>query len=164
MQRRRFLLAGAPESGKSTLCACLLEHGQPVRKTQAPQYHGLEAVDLPGEYVALPRFRQAFLACAEEVDTIVVVVSAIGRDVLFPGDLLMVAPNTRLAGVISKIDAPGADTVAARRELAVLGIGEPVFEVSAYWPHTLEPLRHWIKTGILQQQPAEPCFGREGKT
>lgn len=145
MRHGGFLLAGAPEAGKSTLCAALLGRGQAVRKTQAPEYYGLEAVDLPGEYTAQPRWRQAFLACAEGVDSIIVVVSAARRDTLFPGDLLKVSPHKRLAGVISKIDAAEADMAAARRELASLGIYEPVFAVSVHRPRTLEPLRRWLK-------------------
>lgn len=145
MQGRNFLLAGPPGVGKSTLCAALLDHGGTVQKTQAPQYYGLEAVDLPGEYMTHPRWRLAFLSCAEGVKNIVVVIPADKRELLPPGDVLKVAPHVRLAGVISKVDVSGADVAAARRELAALGIENPVFEVSVHQPHTLVPLRHWLK-------------------
>ena len=135
------MFTGVSGAGKSSLCAALLGHEQPVRKTQAPVYHGPDIVDIPGEYLTHPRQRQAFLACAEEVEGLVVLFPATLHSLPFPADLLGAARGTKLVGVVSKIDLPGANPVAARGELARLGIREPVFETSVAWPETIEALR-----------------------
>ena len=100
--------------------------------------------DIPGEYITHPRWRMAFLACAEEAGTILVVIPASERTSLFPGDVLSVAPTARLVGVVSKIDAPEADISAALHELSQLGIAGPVFATAISRPETIAPLRAWL--------------------
>jgi len=144
MKKRVFLLAGASGAGKSTLCAALLRLQQHIVKTQAPEYHGFTAIDLPGEYVTHPRWRTAFLTNAEGAERILVVVPADKRNILYPGDMFKIGRGVRVAGVVTKIDSPKADIAAARKELMFLGITEPVFETAVCYPETLIPLREWL--------------------
>ena len=155
-KRWKCLLAGPPEAGKSTLCAALLEPGSERRviKTQSPVFHKDLMVDLPGEYITYPRRRTAFLVAAEDVRAILYVQSATAEPAHVPPGLLQTVPNLLIAGIISKIDHPGADIPRAERGLARMGLRGPFFTVSAFRPETLEPLRRWLGENDLV-----PCAG-----
>lgn len=153
-KRWKCLLAGPPEAGKSTLCAALLEPGSAKRaiKTQSPVFHKDLMVDLPGEYITCPQRRTAFLVAAEDVRAILYVQSAAAEPAHVPPGLLQTVPNLLLAGIISKIDHPDADIRRAERGLSRMGLRGPFFEVSAFRPETLEPLRRW-----LEENDLAPC-------
>ena len=155
-KRWKCLLAGPPEAGKSTLCAALLEPGSERRviKTQSPVFHKDLMVDLPGEYITYPQRRTAFLVAAEDVRAILYVQSATAEPAHVPPGLLQTVPNLLIAGIISKIDHPGADIPRAERGLARMGLRGPFFTVSAFRPETLEPLRRWLGENDLV-----PCAG-----
>ena len=123
-KRWKCLLAGPPEAGKSTLCAALLEPGSERRviKTQSPVFHKDLMVDLPGEYITYPQRRTAFLVAAEDVRAILYVQSATAEPAHVPPGLLQTVPNLLIAGIISKIDHPGADIPRAERGLARMGL------------------------------------------
>ena len=141
-KRWKCLLAGPPEAGKSTLCAALLEPGSERRviKTQSPVFHKDLMVDLPGEYITYPQRLYVQSATAEPAHV--------------PPGLLQTVPNLLIAGIISKIDHPGADIPRAERGLARMGLRGPFFTVSAFRPETLEPLRRWLGENDLV-----PCAG-----
>ena len=143
-KRWKCLLAGPPEAGKSTLCAALLEPGSERRviKTQSPVFHKDLMVDLPGEYITYPQRRTAFLVAAEDVRAILYVQSATAEPAHVPPGLLQTVPNLLIAGIISKIDHPGADIPRAERGAgahgpagAVLhGVGIPARNAGAAAP------------------------------
>lgn len=144
-KRWRFLLTGVSEAGKSSLCAALFNSGNPVRKTQDPEYHAGAVVDLPGEYLTHPHLRTAFLANAEDVDAILYLQPANAGVYHVPPGLLQTVPNLKLIGVVSKVDLPDANIAVARGELCRAGITEPVFEVSIHRPETVHKLRLFLE-------------------
>ncbi len=141
---RHFLLAGSPGAGKTSLCAALLGDTGPVRKTQSLEFYGRVMVDLPGEYLVHPQWRRCLLAAAADVDALVYVQAADRAADGVPWDLFRAVPKIRLIGVISKTDAPGADTAQARKNLLRFGVETPVHEVSIYKPETVALLRSWL--------------------
>lgn len=118
-------MPGRPEAGKSTLCAALLEPGSERRviKTQSPVFHKDLMVDLPGEYITYPQRRTAFLVAAEDVRAHPVRAVRHGGAAHVPPGLLQTVPNLLIAGIISKIDHPGADIPRAERGLARMACG-----------------------------------------
>lgn len=155
----KILLAGSPGAGKSTLCGTLLHHGRNVRKTQSPEFHGDMMVDLPGEYVTIPRFRMAFLATAQDAEVILYLQAADEEQALIPPGLLQTPPGTMLAGVITKIDAPGADVERAQSYLKLLGIPKPYFAVCALREDSLAELKEWLDAKL-----SDGLFADEGGT
>ena len=91
---------------------------------------------------------------AEDVRAILYVQSATAEPAHVPPGLLQTVPNLLIAGIISKIDHPGADIPRAERGLARMGLRGPFFTVSAFRPETLEPLRRWLGENDLV-----PCAG-----
>ncbi|MFR4119702.1 MAG: EutP/PduV family microcompartment system protein [Bilophila wadsworthia] len=153
-KRWKCLLAGPPEAGKSTLCAALLEPGSERRviKTQSPVFHKDLMVDLPGEYITYPQRRTAFLVAAEDVRAILYVQSATAEPAHVPPGLLQTVPNLLIAGIISKIDHPGADIPRAERGWRAWPAG-PFFTVSAFRPETLEPRAAGLERMISSRAP-----------
>ena len=125
-----------------------------VIKTQSPVFHKDLMVDLPGEYITYPQRRTAFLVAVEDVRAILYVQSATAEPAHVPPGLLQTVQNLLIAGIISKIDHPGADIPRAERGLARMGLRGPFFTVSAFRPETLEPLRRWLGENDLV-----PCAG-----
>ena len=153
----KVLLAGAPGSGKSTLCSALLQHGQAVRKTQSPEFHGDAIVDLPGEYVTISRFRTAFLATAQDAHVILYLQAANEEQGLIPPGLLQAPPGVLLAGVVTKIDLPESDVERSEQYLEYLGVPRPYFRICALDEESLTDLRLWLEQnvpgGLMEAQP-----------
>lgn len=154
MRRWKLLLAGAPGAGKSTLCRTLLRKTEAVIKTQSPAYHGDAIVDLPGEYLTVPHLRLAFLASVQDVSTVLYLLAADETPPSIPAGLLQTMPGLTLVGVISKVDAPGADIERSRSHLKHLGLPEPYFEICCLEEESAAPLRHWLN---LQQPESIPA-------
>ena len=90
---------------------------------------------------------------AEDVRAILYVQSATAEPAHVPPGLLQTVPNLLIAGIISKIDHPGADIPRAERGLARMGLRGPFFTVSAFRPETLEPLRRCLERTISSRAP-----------
>jgi ethanolamine utilization protein EutP len=146
--RWKVLLAGSPGAGKSTLCRTLLRHGRTVRKTQSPEFHGDMVVDLPGEYVTIPRFRLAFLATAQDAQVVLFLQAADEDRPLAPPGLLQTPPGILLAGVVTKIDLPGADVQRSERYLEELGVPGPYFRICALEEESLAGLKAWLEKAL----------------
>ncbi len=50
-------------------------------------------------------------------------------------------------GVITKMDARGADSERARKHLLEIGIKEPIFEVSSYSQLGIQSLKEYLEEG-----------------
>lgn len=144
MRRWKILLAGAPGAGKSTLCRTLLRKDRPVVKTQSPEYHGSLLVDLPGEYLTIPRLRTAFLASVQDVDIVLYLAAANASPPDVPAGLLQTTPGLTLRGVVTKVDEPDADSERTQKHMALVGLPAPFFEICSLNGNGMAPLRQWL--------------------
>lgn len=136
-----FVLVGSIEAGKSTLFNALLGKDETARKTQAVTFAPGMGVDTPGEFLSHPRMYHALLQTVADVPTIVYVHDCTDTECRLPPGLLDVYAGKRLIGVITKTDLPGCDIQAARQLLRTHGVDGEIYEVSAFRPETVEPLR-----------------------
>ena len=144
-RRWEILLAGAPGAGKSTLCRALLGGSEDVAKTQGPEFYGDTIVDVPGEYVTVSRFRMAFLAMAQDVRMILYLQAADEEQAQIPPGLLQTPPGVTVAGVVTKIDSPGANIERSEQFLEYLGISKPYFHICALNADSLADLKEWLQ-------------------
>lgn len=112
---KRIMLAGAVDAGKTTLMKALFSD-EPVSmekdKTQSMGYNTC-AIDTPGEFTAIPWHKGALFATSLEADLVLFLQDATTGYIQFPPGFATGFPR-RSVGVVTKIDAPGADVERAK--------------------------------------------------
>lgn len=145
--KKRIMLAGAVNAGKTTLMRALFHAklpGMKKEKTQSLEYEE-HAIDTPGEYTASPFMRGALFATALEADLIVFVQDATTDYIQFPPGFATAFPR-RSVGVVTKIDSPEADVERALAVLRNVCVSDPdhLFCVSAKTGEGIPALRAYI--------------------
>ena len=143
--RSRVMVVGPVGCGKSTLLQTLYQTVDQVKKTVDLNFYS-DSIDTPGEYAQVPRFYSALLVTASEASKIIVLQDATALlPTLPPGFAGMFIRPT--IGVITKMDARGADSERARKHLLEIGIKEPIFEVSSYSQLGIQSLKEYLEEG-----------------
>lgn len=124
-----IMVVGPVGAGKTSLINALQHNNQEAQKTQSINYVK-GAIDTPGEYAQIPRFYSALTVTAAEANLILMVQDAADSKVSLPPGFASMFMRPVL-GVVTKIDAPGADLERASSSLRQAGIKEPYFYVSA---------------------------------
>lgn len=140
----RFMLMGGVGAGKTTLLRALEGGGRPARKTQMVEYAGW-GIDTPGEYAERGGFRGNLVATAGDAQLLVVVHDAGRRGTNFPPRYFNQFTKPTI-GVVTKIDAPGADVGRASALLREAGVAGEIFPVSAITGSGLSALRQSLLT------------------
>ncbi len=145
MSNQKFILLGDVDAGKTSLCNALYKYEKSAIKTQQVEYIGKNALDLPGEYVAIPHMRMALLSALSKAKCILYVEPADDSSKkTLSNDFLSSLENKIIVGVITKIDQAHINKEAAYTELKRLGICEPIFEVSIHNEASIDKLRQWL--------------------
>ncbi|MFT9846480.1 EutP/PduV family microcompartment system protein [Aneurinibacillus sp. REN35] len=142
-KQHRAMLIGAIGAGKSTLTNALLGRKQPAVKTQALSYQDW-IVDTPGEYTENPMFYKNLMATALEVTHILFIQDATNSKPVFPPGFATGIPKLAI-GVVTKVDAPGADGARAAVQLRQAMPTGPILLVSAYTGEGLEHIRSLVE-------------------
>lgn len=138
------MLLGGVGAGKTTLMRALEGAGKAARKTQMIEYAGW-AIDTPGEYAERSSFRGHLVATASDAQLLVAVHDATRRGSNFPPHYF--TQFTRpIIGVVTKIDAAGADVGRATALLRAAGVRGEIFPVSATTGSGLSTLRQSLLT------------------
>lgn len=125
---QRIIFIGATGAGKTTLIKAL-QGRQDVSKTQVLTFDG-RFIDIPGEYMDIPRLNYAVTTTAMDADAIVVVQDATSpKPTAPPGYCKMF--NIPVYGVITKIDHFQADIERAGEHLRLCGAQGEHYPVSA---------------------------------
>lgn len=139
MAKWRFMLCGGVGAGKTTLLRAIEGDASPARKTQAIEY-SRRAIDTPGEYAELGRFRNHLAATASDAQLLLVVQDATRARASFPPNYFSQFTRS-VIGVVTKIDAPGADLARATALLREVGVAGAIIPTSAITGSGLSPLR-----------------------
>lgn len=138
-----FILVGGVNAGKSTLFNNLLMRDGVANKTQALVYHDVKTVDTPGEYFDNPRLYCALISSMSTINTIIYVHPADNFERKMPPGLFNIY-ESRVIGVISKVDLPHSDTRKVRNILYDYGISANIFEISIFQPETINRLKEYL--------------------
>lgn len=139
---KNIIFIGASGAGKTTLIRALQGSGK-VHKTQTLTFEG-GFIDIPGEYMDIPRLNHAVIVTAMDAGAIVVVQdSTSNKPTTPPGFCKMF--NIPVYGVISKIDAPSANIKRAGEYLKMCGALGEHYLVSAVTGEGVETLKVLIK-------------------
>ena len=152
-QKKRIMLAGAVDAGKTTLMKALYHEG-PVSmkkdKTQSMEYD-TNAIDTPGEYTATPFMKGALLATALEADLVLFLQDATTGYIQFPPGFATAFPR-RSVGVVTKIDGEGANIERAKGIIRNVCCSDPnhIFCVSAKTGEGLPELKAYIDENLKE--------------
>lgn len=136
------MLWGGAGAGKTTLLRALEGTDAPARKTQMIDYAGW-SIDTPGEYSEMGNFRRHLVATAGDAQLLVVVQDATRPHSNFPPNYFLMFSQPAI-GVVTKIDAAGADAERAAALLRQSGVTGKIFQVSAITGAGLGRLRRHL--------------------
>ncbi|STT03896.1 ethanolamine utilization protein EutQ [Klebsiella michiganensis] len=141
---KRIAFVGTVGAGKTTLFNALQGNYSLARKTQAVEFNEKGDIDTPGEYFSHPRWYHALITTLQDVDTLIYVHAANDTESRLPAGLLDIGANKRHIAAISKTDMPDADVAAVRQLLYGMGFQEPIFELNAHDPQSVEHLVNYL--------------------
>lgn len=125
---RKIVLIGRSEAGKTTLTQALRGEKIEYRKTQYVNHFDV-IIDTPGEYAQTKGLGHALALYTYEADVVGLLLSATEPYSLYPPCCTPVA-NREVVGIVTKIDATGADPERAKRWLELAGC-KKIFYVNA---------------------------------
>jgi ethanolamine utilization protein EutP len=137
-------MVGKTSVGKTTLIQALKKETLVYKKTQAIDFYD-DIIDIPGEYLEIPRYINAIITLSFEVD-IVALIHDVDSDMSYfsPhfGDMF----NAIVIGIITKVDLTGShsDLTRAKDYLEQAGAKE-IYEVSALTGVGIDQIRNLLK-------------------
>ena len=139
---KKMILCGRSECGKTTLRQALM--GDTIEYDKTQYINNLDCIiDTPGEYTQSKYIGRALAIYAYESDVIGLVMSATEPYSVYPP--CSTATATRpVIGIVTQIDAPGANPERAKRWLELAGCHD-VFYVSSYTGNGLWDLLQYLK-------------------
>lgn len=135
------VFVGEVDAGKSALIGQLRKGLETnTGKTQAAIFYPGKVIDTPGEFIDNRALNGALLTTICNVKTIVVLQPATSKLYLPANGLFSVYGNKNIVGVISQVDAPGADVENAIKLFRQNKIPEPYFQTSIFDSKSIEQL------------------------
>jgi len=132
------MLIGASGAGKTSLIKAITGSGE-AKKTQALTFQN-GFIDIPGEYMDIPRLNYAVTTTAMDADAIFVVQDATSsKPTTPPGFSTMF--NVPVFGIISKIDSPLANIDRAKKNLQLCGVKGDYYLVSSVTKEGIEAIK-----------------------
>ncbi|MCR2044912.1 EutP/PduV family microcompartment system protein [Anaerosalibacter massiliensis] len=128
MRKKRIMVIGPTNCGKTTLVNALNDYNGPLRKTQDIIY-GKNTIDVPGSYVENTWMYKHLIATAQDASHILILVDQSKCvDVYSPG--FAKAFKCPVIGVITKVDLMAENEDLCIQQLKKIGISEPYYKIS----------------------------------
>ena len=128
MRKKRVMIVGPTNCGKTSLAKALNDFEGAVRKTQDIIY-GKNTIDVPGAYIENAWLYKHLIAAAQDASHVLLLVDqSKPTDVYSPG--FAKAFRCPVLGVISKADLMTGNEELCVRQLKSVGAAEPYFRIS----------------------------------
>jgi ethanolamine utilization protein EutP len=154
---KKLFLSGRSEAGKTSLTQAMKGEKPHYVKTQYTTT-GQDTIDTPGEYAETKALAHALGCFAFDADVIAQVCAADEPFNLFPPAYDGVC-NRPLIGIITRIDAPGANVPMVRQWMRECGC-DPIFEVNNMTGQGIPALLDYLK-GDPEKIPVEVAMARQ---
>lgn len=125
--KKRIMVVGATQSGKSTLINALNDSMRPLKKTQDVIY-GKNTIDTPGSYIENPSMYRYLIATAQAASHVLMLLDQSRSVEVYPPGFAKVF-RCQVIGVITKSDLVPENAILCRQQLKRMGICEPYFSV-----------------------------------
>jgi len=135
---KKIMLIGASGAGKTSLIKAITGTGE-AKKTQALTFQN-GFIDIPGEYMDIPRLNYAVTTTAMDADAIFVVQDATRQEPTTPPGFATMF-NVPIFGIITKIDSPLANIDRAKKNLQLCGVKGDYYLVSSVTKEGIEAIK-----------------------
>lgn len=139
---KKMMLVGRSECGKTSLRQALKGDTIHYHKTQYINHFDV-IIDTPGEYAENGTLGRALALYSYEADVVALLINATEPYSLFPPCVAAVSCRP-VIGVVTQIDAEGADAAQAERWLSLAGC-QDIFHVSSYTGEGIWQLLEYLR-------------------
>ncbi|EHQ92061.1 EutP/PduV family microcompartment system protein [Desulfosporosinus youngiae] len=126
--RKRIMVVGPTQSGKSTLANVLNDSVRPLKKTQDVVY-GKNAIDTPGSYIENTYTYKYLIATAQAASHVLILIDQSRPIEVYPPAFAK-SFNCPVVGVITKSDLAPNNSDVCIQQLKKAGVREPYFRIS----------------------------------
>lgn len=137
-EKKRLMLIGRSEAGKTTLTQALTQRPIEYEKTQAISMNSL-LIDTPGEYIQTKNFGTAIAIYSYEADVIGLLLSADEPYSLY-SPCITCMTTKEVIGIITKIDHKNANVQNAEKWLKLAGC-KKIFKVNSLANQGIDDIR-----------------------
>lgn len=129
MRKKRIMVIGPTNCGKTTLVNALNDQEKPIRKTQNLIY-GKNTIDVPGAYLENSWMYKYIISAVQDASHVLILVDQSNcTNVYSPGFAKVF--QCPVIGVITKIDLMPENEHHCIRQLQQIGVAEPYYKISA---------------------------------
>ena len=142
MRRKRVMVIGPTNCGKTTLVNVLNDNKEPARKTQDIIY-GKNTMDVPGAYIENTSMYQHLIAASQDASHILFMIDQSKySDVYSPGFAKVF--RCPVIGVISKCDLIPENEKFCFQQLKRIGVKEPYYRISCMDGTGISALKNYL--------------------
>ena len=140
--KKRIMVVGPTQSGKSTLTNVLNDAERPLKKTQDVIY-GKNTIDTPGSYIESPSMYKYLIATAQTASHVLLLVDQSRPIEVYPPGFAKTF-TCPVLGVITKIDLAPQNAKLSIQQLKRIGVSEPYFWISLKDNTGVEALKEYL--------------------
>ena len=148
--KKRIMVVGPTQSGKSTLINGLNDSTRPLKKTQDVIY-GKNTIDTPGSYIENASMYKYLIATAQTASHVLILVDQSRLIEVYPPAFAK-SFTCPVIGVITKIDLAPENANLCIQQLKRIGISEPYFWISLKDNTSVETLKNYL---LGKQEPSD---------
>ncbi|WP_425804178.1 EutP/PduV family microcompartment system protein [Desulfitobacterium sp. Sab5] len=126
--KKRIMVIGPTQVGKSTLVNVLNDTDRPLRRTQDVIY-GKNTMDTPGSYIENASMYRYLIATAQTASHVLFLINAFNPIDVYPPRFAQTF-TCPVIGVVTKIDLAPENLSLCRQQLQHIGVSEPYFWIS----------------------------------
>ena len=140
--KKRIMIIGPGQSGKSSLSNVLNESDRSLKKTQDVIY-GKNTIDTPGAYIENSSMYKYLIATAQTASCVLILVDQSRPVEVYPPGFAKTF-TCPVLGVITKMDLVPGNADWSRRQLQKIGVNEPYFPISLLADTGVKELKDYL--------------------